>query len=326
MNKIKVNKTIFILTRGGLGNQLFCYFAGEFLKSSFNVRVKYIYNAKSNRHDKTNSKIHSFDLYSDVMESNSLKFYFTAIKLMLKAPVSSKRKILNKFMTQSSKVNLLFNNIYDEKYIGFQKEIEAIESWLFNSKSKVFYLRGLFQDFVYFDNQPQKFLNLKNPSMWYQQFSEESRVAKPIILHVRLGDYLQGSGVTLGVLSLEYYENALNILREKYPNNEVWVFSNETAKAKILLKPIIDSRFKFIYEAESKDPAEVLLAMSLGQALIVSNSTFSLWSAKMSPELNSIVIPKPFFKVLPFYSETFLHSWSKIDAKWLTQEAVDKLL
>jgi hypothetical protein len=259
------------------------------------------------------------------MDSSSLKFYFTAIKLIFKAPVSSK-KMLNKFMIQNSKVNLLFDDIYDEKYIGFQKEIEAIKIWLFNSKSRVFYLRGLFQDFIYFDRQPRKDLKLKNPSMWYQQFSEESRVAKPIILHVRLGDYLKGSGVTLGVLSLEYYENALNILREKYPNNEVWVFSNETAKAKILLKPIIDSSFKFIYEAESKDPAEVLLAMSLGQALIVSNSTFSLWSAKISPESSSIVIPEPFFKVLSFYTETFLESWSKIDAKWLTQKELDKLL
>ena len=208
--------------------------------------------------------------------------------------------MLKKFVTRDSKVNILFDSIYDEKYIGFQEEIDAIKIWLLNSKSRVFYLRGLFQDFVYFDSQPRKDLNLKNPSTWYQQFREESRVTKPIILHVRLGDYLQGSGVTLGVLSLEYYKNALNLIREKYPNNEVWVFSNETAKAKILLTPIIDSSFRFINEAEGKDPAEVLLAMSLGQALIVSNSTFSLWSAKISHDLNLIVIPEPFFKILPF--------------------------
>ena len=326
MNKTKVNKTVFILTRGGLGNQLFCYFAGEYLKSTFNVRVKYIYHAKSNRHDKTNSKIHSFNLNSDFMDSNSLKFYLTAIKLILKARILTKGKLLKILATQKSKVDILFDSIYDEKYIGFQAEIEAIKIWLFNSKSKVFYLRGLFQDFIYFDSQPRKDLSLKNPSRWYQQFSEESFVTKPIILHVRLGDYLKGSGVTLGVLSIEYYKNALNLLREKYPNNEVWVFSNETAKAKILLTPIIDSSFKFIYEAETKDPAEVLLAMSLGQALIVSNSTFSLWSAKISPDLNSIVIPDPFFKILPFYTETFLKSWSKINSNWLTQHDVDRLL
>ena len=326
MNQTKVSKTVFILIRGGLGNQLFCYFAGEFLNSAFNVQVKYIYNAKSNRHDKSNSKIYSFDLQSDFINSGSLKFYLIATKLILKAPIATTRKILNKFMTQNYKVNMLFDNIYDEKFTGFQKESEAIEIWLFNSKSRVFYLRGLFQDFVYFDNQPRKELSLKIPSMWYQQFSEESRATKPIILHVRLGDYLKESESHLGVLSVEYYKNALSLLREKYPNNEVWVFSNQTAKAKILLMPIVDSSFKFIYEAESKDPAEGLLAMSLGQALIVSNSTFSLWSAKISSELNSIVIPEPFFKTLPFYSENFLESWFKSNSKWLTQEDINKLL
>jgi hypothetical protein len=326
MNQAKISKTVFIQIRGGLGNQLFCYFAGEFLNSDSNVQVKYIYNAKSNRHDKSNSKIYSFDLQSDFIISNSFKFYFIAIKLILKTPITSIRKILNKFMTQNSKVHILFDDIYDEKFTGFQKESEAIKIWLFNSKSRVFYLRGLFQDFVYFDNQPRKELSLKTPSIWYQQFSEESRAIKPIILHVRLGDYLKEIESHLGVLSVEYYQNALNLLREKYPNNEVWVFSNQTAKAKILLTPIIDSSFKFIYEAESKDPAEVLLAMSSGQALIVSNSTFSLWSAKISPDLNSIVIPEPFFKALPFYSENFLESWSKSNSKWLTQEDINKLL
>jgi len=326
MNQAKVNKTVFILIRGGLGNQLFCYFAGQFLNSAFNVQIKYIYNAKSNRHGKANSKIDSFDLQSDFIDSNSLKFYFIAIKLILKAPITSTRKIINQFLNQNSKVNILFDNIYDEKFIGFQKESEAIKIWLFNSKSKVFYLRGLFQNFVYFDNQPRKDLNLKSPSAWYQQFSGELGAAMPIILHVRLGDYLKEGESQLGVLSVEYYKNALILLREKYPTSEVWVFSNQTAKAKILLTPIIDSSFKFIYEAEDKNPAEVLLAMSLGQALIVSNSTFSLWSAKVSSNLNSIVIPEPFFQTLPFYLGTYLESWSKINSKWLSQEDISALL
>ena len=326
MYQTKVTKTVFILIRGGLGNQLFCYFAGEFLNSTFNVQVKYIYNANSNRHDKANSKINSFDLQSDFINTNSLKFYSIAIKLMLKTPIKSTRKILNKFITQNSKVNILFRDIYDEKFTDSGKESESIGLWLNSSKSRVFYLRGLFQDFFYFDNQPKKNLILKNPSMWYQKFSEKSLDIKPIILHVRLGDYLKEGESHLGVLSVEYYKNALNLLKDRYPNNEVWVFSNQTAKAKILLTPIIDSSFKFIYEAENKDPAEVLLAMSLGQALIVSNSTFSLWSAKVSPKLNSIVIPEPFFKNLPFYLEAPLESWFKQNSKWLTQDDTNKLL
>jgi hypothetical protein len=325
MGRMNTGKTIFINIRGGLGNQLFCYFNGEFIKSKFNVQVKYIYNAKSNVHDKVNSKINSFNFGSNFINTKSLKFYFITIKLVLRYFPARKKKFIDINKIKNLKSNLLFDDIYDEKFVGFQKESEAIKNWLFSSKSKIFYLRGLFQDFNYFDNQLQKNLNLKNPSDWYRQFTEECSSVNPIILHVRLGDYLKDNGGTLGVLSLEYYKSALDLLRDKYPYNQVWIFSNQTAKAKILLMPLVDKSFKFIFEAEDKDPAEVLLAMSMGSALITSNSTFSLWSAKMSNDLSSIVVPDPFFKTLPIYSQNFHNSWVKLNSKWLTQEEINQL-
>ena len=325
MAHVNSEKTLFINIRGGLGNQLFCYFNGEFIKYKINVEVKYVYNSKSNVHDKVNSRIQSFDLGSNFINTKSLKFYFITIKLLLGYLFVTRKKFRRINKIQNMKSHLLFDEIYDENFLGFQQEIEAITNWLFDSKSKTFYLRGLFQDFNYFDNQPQKNLCLKNPSHWFRQFTKECRFANPIILHVRLGDYLKDNGGTLGVLSLDYYQSALDLLRAKYPYSQVWVFSNQTAKAKILLMPIVDESFKFIYEAEDKDPAEVLLAMSMGSALITSNSTFSLWSAKMSNDLSSIVVPEPFFKALPIYSQSFHNSWTKLKSKWLTQEEINQL-
>lgn len=325
MSRVNVKKTIYINVRGGLGNQLFCYFNGEFIKSKFHVKVKYIYNAKSNVHDKVNSKINSFNLGSNFINTKSLKFYLIIIQLALKHFLVRKKKSIQIDKTQNLKSHLFFEEIYDEEFLGFEKESEAIMNWLYSSKSKTFYLRGLFQDFNYFDNQIQKNLNLKNPSQWYRQFTNECSSINPIILHVRLGDYLKDNGGTIGVLSLEYYQSALDLLRAKYPSSQVWVFSNQTAKAKILLMPIVDKSFKFVYEAEDKDPAEVLLAMSMGNALITSNSTFSLWSAKMSNDLSSIVVPDPFFKTLPIYSQSFNISWAKLNSKWLTQDEINQL-
>jgi len=325
MIKIKTQKIVFIDIRGGLGNQLFCYFVGKCLNSTLKVKVKYIYNSKSNIHDKANSKINSFNLGVDFIDTKSFRFYFMALKLVLRFILKSNTKIISKLRIQNLQSKILFDEIYDEKFLGFEKEFEEIKTWLSSSESRIFYLRGLFQDFNYFDNQPQKSFDLRNASKWYVKFTEESNIASPIILHVRLGDYLEGYGNTLGVLSLEYYQSALNLLRERYPKNEVWVFSNQTAKAKILLMPIVDSSFKFVTDAENKDPAEVLFAMSKGKALITSNSTFSLWSARLSKDPTSIVVPNPFFKNLPIYSESFLESWSKINAKWLTQVEIDML-
>ena len=73
-----IKKVIYINIRGGLGNQLFCYFNGEFIKTKFHVQVNYIYNAKSNVHDKLNSKINSFNLGSDFINTKSLKFYLNS--------------------------------------------------------------------------------------------------------------------------------------------------------------------------------------------------------------------------------------------------------
>ena len=223
------------------------------------------------------------------------------------------------------KSKILFGNIYDEKALDFQNEIESLNTWLSDDKSRVFYLRGLFMNFGFFDSQPSKNLILKNPSEWYQQFIKESSLTKPIILHVRLGNYLNKTRLDHGVLSLEYYQAALNYLRKSYVSNDVWVISDQTAKAKILLTPIIDSSFNFRYDSEDKDPAEVLMAMSTGVGLITSNSTFSLWSGKFSYDPSSIVVPHPFYKNFAI-TDDILEPWFKVNSSWLTQLQINKLL
>jgi hypothetical protein len=325
MNQAKLKKTVYIQFRGGLGNQLFQYFAGEFLNSTFNVQVKYIYRGKSNPHHKTFSNIDSFYLKSDFVHYYSLKFFFILLKSVLRAPTIIKMYFTSKLTIKNWKSKILFDKIYDEKALSFQKEVELLNTCLSDSKSRVFYLRGLFMNFGFFDSQPPKNLILKNPSNWYQQFIKESSLIKPIILHVRLGNYLNKTRLDHGVLSLEYYRAALNYLRKSYASNEVWVISDQTAKAKILLTPIIDSSFNFRFDSEDKDPAEVLLAMSTGVGLITSNSTFSLWSGKLSCDSSSIVVPHPFYKNFTITND-ILGPYFKIKSNWLTQMEINKLL
>ena len=138
MGRENAKKTIYINIRGGLGNQLFCYFNGEFIKFKYNVQVKYIYNAKSNAHDKVNSRINSFNLGSNFIDTKSLKFYLTIIKLASRNLFSRKKKSASIVKTQNRKSHLLFDQIYDEKFLGFQKEGEAITNWLHSSKFSLF--------------------------------------------------------------------------------------------------------------------------------------------------------------------------------------------
>jgi hypothetical protein len=68
---------------------------------------------------------------------------------------------------------------------------------------------------------------------------------KPVVLHVRLGDYAQSSD--LQEISPSYYRHAISSLGEYVSNVEVWVFSNEVEKAKALLPKKRDLVYKFIW-------------------------------------------------------------------------------
>jgi len=319
------NSRIYINIRGGLGNQLFCYFAGEYLRFLLNTRVVYLYDSKSNVHHKTNSNIYSFNLSNKPIKTKSLKFCLYTFRIVLISLPQVIKKILSGMKIRDIVVSTIFEEVYDEKPITYFEQSMLIKEWVTNSKCNEFYLRGLFQDFDYFDNQPQKKITLLDSSTWFKKVSLKLNAIRPIILHVRLGDYLVEKENGLGVLSTDYYREAIIKVRKNLPSTEVWVFSNETSKAKILLSPIIDDKFKFIEEAEQQDPAEVLLAMSLGGAIIVSNSTFSLWSAKLSDSRCIVIVPEPFFRKNFIRSGSFPKSWEYVESKWLSEKQIKSL-
>jgi len=322
--KLSTNKKkIYISLRGGLGNQLFCYFAGEYLRQRFEVTIVYIYHSKSNAHHRLNSKINSFNLKSDQLNSSGLRFKLIITFLFLKQFIFLSKNKQKFVRNQNSLLNFIFPEIYDEKYFKFEEEIASIDKWIKTTQSKNLYLRGLFQDYKYFDSCTSNKLELKETSVWFKKITKEINNKSPIVIHVRLGDYLNTG---LGVLSIEYYKAALVLAEKRFPNNEIWVFSDEIWKAKSILEPITNNKFQFITHTDGQNPAEILLAMSYGSIVIISNSTFSLWSAKLAPNPIQIIYPDTFFKDRPFALSNFSEKWTPVKTHWLSKEEVSHLL
>jgi hypothetical protein len=126
-------------------------------------------------------------------------------------------------------------------------------------------------------------------------FLEAKRV-RPIIIHVRLGDYTLES--KFGTLSEEYYRYAISIYEKDSTPSIYWVFSDDLGEAKNLFQNMDTRDFRFI-DDEGLTSIEILQIMREGGAYVIGNSTFSYWAALLSRDKDARVIaPSRWFKEL----------------------------
>jgi hypothetical protein len=148
---------------------------------------------------------------------------------------------------------------------------------------------------------------------------------EPVIIHLRLGDYLEQPEIW-GVLDKRYYSNGLKLIQNKMNISEVWVFSDDFKAAKFILKDLEDFDLKFIDSSEGQDPAEVLKLMSMGVAQVVSNSTFSLWAAVISISSKITIIPNPVFRNMHGQARGLPKDWINVEAAWAKNSRVSEII
>ena len=104
----------------------------------------------------------------------------------------------------------------------------------------------------------------------------------PIVsLHVRRGDYLQYSSLNLNI---EYYENALDVFREKYKNFKILVFSDDIEWC------MKNFHHNSVYFSENNSNYVDMCMMTLCDSNIIANSSFSWWGAYLNTNPNKIVV------------------------------------
>jgi hypothetical protein len=134
------------------------------------------------------------------------------------------------------------------------------------------------------------------------------------MVHVRLGDYEDERNI--GLLSKEYFTSALRLLGRENQFNEVWIFSNNPAKAREYFTDFQGVDFWVVEDLEFRS-ADTLELMRHMHGFVIANSTFSWWGARLGYLKNAqIVSPNPWFRNLKNPNYLLPLKWMKARAKF----------
>lgn len=153
---------------------------------------------------------------------------------------------------------------------------------------------------------------ISNPSSQLIQLTNASKGKKILIVHVRLGDYK--SEPALGLLTKEYFTEAIRLAHEKEEFDEIWLFSASPHEAMDYIADEYRLKTKLI-EGVLTSPAEILEIMRYGDGYVLSNSTFSWWSAYLSyKNPQTVCVPEPWFRSASAPHLLIPDNWSRV--KW----------
>jgi hypothetical protein len=157
-------------------------------------------------------------------------------------------------------------------------------------------LCGYFQSYKYMTgNTFEKIISLQpvNMSDALVLLSTKAKLERPIMIHLRLGDYLLSP--EFGVPGPKYYLEGLTECLKSNPNSPIWLFTNDEEYAKSYLPQDLIEQIDFI-PGPLHSPAEDLELLRYGSGYVIGNSTFSWWGAFLRYDSEALVVsPSPWY-------------------------------
>jgi len=172
-------------------------------------------------------------------------------------------------------------------------------------------VRGYFQSWktveAAYEYGARRVLSLSSPSEWLVEAQRRAAAESPIAVHVRRGDY--ASSAVFGLLSADYYREALQQLRQEGLRGPIWLFSDDLdAAADLIHEP-------FEVMCSPVGAQEELLAMSRTAAFVAANSSFSWWGAWLSGSRH-VIAPREWFNNSPEPVGLVPPWWTRIPSHW----------
>jgi hypothetical protein len=290
---------------GGLGNQLFQYSAGLFYANRSGKQLRLDLSFVNN-----GMTIHpsNTSILKLVQSTQFVIDHYSKYSVILK-------KIKDKLSSKSQLFSGLRRHLINEHQstkLGFDEKL-LIEN-------KIERLQGYYQSW-FFANELAKQnlyikLNLSQKSAWLKLNEKKVTSKNQIALHVRGGDYKKVKN-SIGMLSEEYYINAIHVMSNKVNNARYWVFSNEIDEAELRLAHILPKNTIWVKEPKDLDPVQTLFLMSKFKNLITANSSFSWWAAWIGNPKNQVIVPNPWFRRIKSPELLIPASWSSVDSYWM---------
>ncbi len=270
--KVTMSNQTTIRLFGGLGNQLFQYFAGLDLsiRSESNLIVDCRWIESNYAQDK-----------SDIRDFQFLKSAETKTIQNFGQPNFILERIKTRIAKEFNAVGYFFkiNVPNNTGYFDLKNIKKGME------------LRGYYQSYKYFDNVSGNSgtteWSLETESNYFLSLKNKLNTEMFIALHVRGADYLRNANI-YHQLTQKYYSDSLKAINSKLKDIKIYVFSDDIAFAKNVLKDC--SELEFV-DQKGLRASEAMTLMSLAKAIVIANSTFSYWAAMMNTE-NQVIAPK----------------------------------
>lgn len=265
---------VIVKLQGGLGNQMFQYAAARniFTKQPVFLDLSFLLN---NTISKPGFTTRGFEL--DIFNKLKAKKLNPLVTTLLNAKGLIARSI---------------------KKIVLPKLITVTDSNSLNPNASSVYLDGYFQNENHFAGSRGSLLQeftfpalTGNSLMWKQKILQTTT---PVSIHVRRQDYLNPGVIEHhGVLPVDYYKRACELIQSKVDDAEYFIFSDD--------KQWCDTAFTFLGDrchlVDNEGPHWTDMAlMSQCKHHIIANSSFSWWGAWLNQyHTKTVIAPKQWF-------------------------------
>jgi hypothetical protein len=305
-----------VILNGGLGNQLFQLAAA--MHANPNLEIELVDNLGNPRRNSSNfPDIMGFSLPSDVRLSQ-VEFRVPRFRTLLKRALNlvlrfavQKRQLslivaLMPFRALSKIIVLKSINFSFGKGVGFSEKINSDEL-----------LVGYFQSYKYLSNNVYKKLMEIKPiqeSLELQTLRNLAREKRPIMVHLRLGDYVKNG--SYGIPGESYYLEGIRRCKSQFPLSPVWLFTNE--------KKLVAEIFSLDLQGEinlfpdiSESANENLELFRYGAAYVIGNSTFSWWGCALRYDTSAPVFyPSPWYQGMSDPLDLTHPDWKPLNANF----------
>lgn len=281
---------IIIKLKGGLGNQLFQYAFGRLLSSRRGEELW---------------------LDKDVLgELGDTYRYYGLDNFKIKAnPVSRQEAEPVKYPLGplSKAVRCLNAKLLRRFHVGYEPSL---------LKSRKSYFDGYFQSYKYLEPIRDILLEeislVKQPGREYQEMLGLIESAESVAVHIRRTDYLDPvNSQNFSVFGLEYYQQAIRLIKDKAGRPVFFVFSDDIEWSKENLETGAETVY---VSGRGLADYEELILMSRCRHQITANSSFSFWGAWLNQYPKKIVItPKQWSRIFIKEQQGLLpEEWIKI--------------
>lgn len=279
---------IIVRLIGGLGNQMFQYSLGRTLSLKCQSDLYFDISLLEKLLPNVTPRHYELDVFN-------IKACIASSDLLKRVPFLLK-DVIRLGIRKRFKGETVFQYV-KEKNPNFHDEILSLPDNV--------YLDGYWQSEKYFSEIVniirKEFSFVSPPSAINQELLKEIGECNSVSMHIRRGDYVSNPKYMEihGVLEIDYYMQALKLIRKNVKDLHIFVFSDDISWVRSNFKT--DLPLHFIDHNGAEKDYEDLRLMSSCKHHIIANSSFSWWGAWLCENPEKIIYaPKKWFNRLNF--------------------------